>query len=252
LQSKANKKKIRHLENDSLSDEINYNRQGNIVHHLQVGFYEYDSSGPYAVKNVLPYSDEIPQHTQDITYNALMRPARMIENGDTAAFVYNTGGERVRMELRIDSTAQITRYYTGQYEIEENSLSGNTERLYLGGDAYSASAVYVRNGAGAWSVYYICRDYLGSITHVTDNTGALLQELSYDPWGRLRSPDTQILYAVGEEPALLLGRGYTGHEHLPWFGLINMNARLYDPVLGRFLSPDPSLQDPFLSQNFNR
>jgi RHS repeat-associated protein len=50
----------------------------------------------------------------------------------------------------------------------------------------------------------------------------------------------------------MLGRGYTGHEHLPMFGLINMNARLYDPVLGRFLSPDPYVQAPDLSQNFNR
>jgi RHS repeat-associated protein len=51
---------------------------------------------------------------------------------------------------------------------------------------------------------------------------------------------------------LLLGRGYTGHEHLPMFGLINMNARLYDPVLGRFLAPDPYVQAPDFSQSFNR
>lgn len=50
----------------------------------------------------------------------------------------------------------------------------------------------------------------------------------------------------------MLGRGYTGHEHLTWFGLINMNARLYDPVLGRFLSPDPFVQMPDFTQNFNR
>ena len=46
--------------------------------------------------------------------------------------------------------------------------------------------------------------------------------------------------------------GYTGHEHLPGFGLINCNARLYDPALGRFLSPDPLIQDPTSTQNFNR
>ncbi len=60
------------------------------------------------------------------------------------------------------------------------------------------------------------------------------QELSYDPWGRLRNPATQQVYAVGSEPTLFLGRGYTGHEHLTAFGLINMNARLYDPAVGRF------------------
>ena len=78
------------------------------------------------------------------------------------------------------------------------------------------------------------------------------QELSYDAWGRLRNPATQVTYTAGSEPVLFLGRGYTGHEHLPWFGLVNMNARLYDPLLGRFLSPDPYVQAPNFTQNFNR
>ena len=49
-----------------------------------------------------------------------------------------------------------------------------------------------------------------------------------------------------------LYRGYTGHEHLVEFGLINMNARLYDPVLGRMLSPDNYVNEYFGSQAFNR
>ena len=52
---------------------------------------------------------------------------------------------------------------------------------------------------------------------------AVKQEYSYDAWGRLRNPATQAAYTPGAEPALFLARGYTGHEHLPWFGLINMN-----------------------------
>ena len=35
-------------------------------------------------------------------------------------------------------------------------------------------------------------------------------------------------------------RGSTGHEHLEMFGLINMNARLYDPVLGRLMTLYPT------------
>ncbi len=46
--------------------------------------------------------------------------------------------------------------------------------------------------------------------------------------------------------------GYTGHEHQPGFGLINCNARLYDPALVRFLMPDPLIQDPASMQNFSR
>jgi RHS repeat-associated protein len=59
-------------------------------------------------------------------------------------------------------------------------------------------------------------------------------------------------------------RGFTGHEHLDAFGLINMlsaaksreqseagNGRMYDPVLGRFLGVDPVIQSPDFSQSFN-
>lgn len=182
----------------------------------------------------------------------MMRPASITEDAYTAAFVYNTGGDRVRMLIKKNNLDELTRHYIGgQYEVDAG-VAGAKERLYLGGDAYSAAAVYVKEGTGAWTIYYIGRDYLGSITHVIDAAGKVKQELSYDAWGRLRNPENQELYAIGAEPVLFLGRGYTGHEHLTMFGLINMNARLYDPVLGRFLSPDPYVQDPFFSQNFNR
>jgi RHS repeat-associated protein len=41
-------------------------------------------------------------------------------------------------------------------------------------------------------------------------------------------------------------------EHWDEFTLINMNGRMYDPMIGRFLSPDPYVQAPDYSQNFNR
>lgn len=68
----------------------------------------------------------------------------------------------------------------------------------------------------------------------------------------MRNPINHAIYAVGSEPVSSIGRGYTGNEHLTMFGLINMNARLYDPVVGRFLFPDPYVQAPWMSQNFNR
>jgi RHS repeat-associated protein len=47
-------------------------------------------------------------------------------------------------------------------------------------------------------------------------------------------------------------RGYTGHEHMNAFNLINMNGRAYDPYTSQFLSPDPFIQDPANPQNYNR
>ena len=118
--------------------------------------------------------------------------------------------------------------------------------------AHSTKSAYQRVNGGSWTAYNIGRDYLGSVTHIATTSGTLVAEYSYDPWGRLRSPSTQSIFTPGNEPDLFLGRGFTGHEHLTWFGLINMNARLYDPLLGRFLSLDPYVQAPDFTQNFNR
>ncbi len=89
-------------------------------------------------------------------------------------------------------------------------------------------------------------------TRVVDESGNAVERMSYDAWGNLRDPQTHKVYEAGKAPGLMLGRGYTGHEHLPWFGLVNMNARLYDPALGRFLSPDPYVQSECGPQGFNR
>ena len=50
----------------------------------------------------------------------------------------------------------------------------------------------------------------------------------------------------------MIGRGYTGHEHFFEVNLIHMNGRMYDANLGRFLSPDNYIQDPFNTQHYNR
>ena len=72
--------------------------------------------------------------------------------------------------------------------------------------------------------------------------GKKVFDASYDAWGQ----QTVTLNDID------LHRGYTGHEMLTEFDIINMNGRLYDPVLGRFFSPDNYVQMPDNSQNFNR
>jgi RHS repeat-associated protein len=46
--------------------------------------------------------------------------------------------------------------------------------------------------------------------------------------------------------------GFTGHEQIESVGIVHMNGRLYDPVLGRMLNADPFIQAPGNSQSFNR
>ena len=78
----------------------------------------------------------------------------------------------------------------------------------------------------------------------------VVEELSYDAWGNRRfhanwaQPDNRTSF--------ITNRGFTGHEHLDMFQLINMNGRMYDSDLGMMLSPDNYVQAPDYSQNYNR
>jgi RHS repeat-associated protein len=76
----------------------------------------------------------------------------------------------------------------------------------------------------------------------------------FDAWGSLiKLKRNGVLSALPTASnSLFLDRGYTGHEHLWEYNLINMNGRLYDPTLHRFLQPDNDIQDPSNTQNFNR
>lgn len=101
------------------------------------------------------------------------------------------------MHVANGTTAVLTRYYIGgRYELDTPS---NTERLYLGGDAYSAPAVYMKEGNN-WNIYYICRDYLGSITHIADVNGEKLYEYSYALNNQLSYIDKD-----GKNPFLIAG-----------------------------------------------
>lgn len=46
--------------------------------------------------------------------------------------------------------------------------------------------------------------------------------------------------------------GFCGHEHIDLFELVNMDGRMYDPAVGRFISADPFVQNPDFTQSLNR
>ncbi len=79
-------------------------------------------------------------------------------------------------------------------------------------------------------------------------TGNTVERYNYDAWGRRRDPVTLSYDNVTSH----FDRGYTMHEHYDDFGLINMNGRMYDPLVGRMLSPDIVIQDEHNPQAYNR
>ncbi|HOT15857.1 MAG TPA: RHS repeat-associated core domain-containing protein [Bacteroidales bacterium] len=111
-------------------------------------------------------------------------------------------------------------------------------------------AIYTQSTVTAnTKLVYCLRDHLGSLQYVVNEAGTtVLEEYSYDAWGCRRDPVTWKPAAITANTA----RGFTGHEHIDLFELVNMDGRVYDPRLGRFMSPDPYVQAPFNSQSYNR
>jgi RHS repeat-associated protein len=78
------------------------------------------------------------------------------------------------------------------------------------------------------------------------------QTLAFDAWGLRRDPTNWSALASPFAGTYSTKRGYTDHEHLDTVELVHMNGRVYDPKIGRFLSPDPIVQAPFNSQSVGR
>ena len=101
------------------------------------------------------------------------------------------------------------------------------------------------------SIYYTYTNQLGSIVAVTNEVDAIVAEQNFDAWGRKRNPANWSYTGVPTTPDWLY-RGYTGHEHVAAFILINMNGRMYDPMTGLMLSPDNYVPMPFSPGGYNR
>ena len=150
-------------------------------------------------------------------------------------------------------------YYAGTHR--EVVRVGDTTNLSVATSTVSAAVLHVKTtpitGTATTALEYLHRDHLGSVESVTGAAGTELKVQAYDPFGSRRASDWTRALSGTERAALAAeapqrtARGYTGHEHLERTGLIHMNGRVYDPAIGRFLSPDPVVADASFSQGWN-
>lgn len=228
---------------------LTYNDNGNITDKSDIGAYSYeDGAHPHAVTKVESANQLYADPDQDITYNHFNKVTQISENGYELNIEYGVGGLRKKTVLNHNSTTQKTKIFIGGI-YEKETLADDTERQlhYIAGPMGTA-AIFVKNGTKD-TMYYVHKDHLGSFNVITDEAGDVVEEMSFDPWGRRRNVSDWTMNNV--KTSYLFDRGYTGHEHLDVFNLVNMNGRVFDPVMARMLSPDPFVQGQFGSSAFN-
>ena len=204
---------------------------------------------PHALRTVSAPQGLFPNTSHSLSYSHFDKVCEIVDGGNSLNYTYGYNRQRILMEEHVGGTVR-TKRYVGNCEYETETVGNATSSrwiTYLSGPAGLFAAVETENNTR--TTHYILKDNLGSWTTITDGNGTVEQRLSYDAWGNLRDPNTWSGSFTGTP---MFDRGFTGHEHLYNFGLINMNGRMYDPVMSSFLSVDRYVQSPSNSQNFNR
>ncbi len=142
-------------------------------------------------------------------------------------FVYDGMGNRVK---KITPT-NIRTYIDKLYECE-GSVCG---KYIFAGDTRIALKT-------ATQTYYYHPDHLESTSIVTDSSGNKVEDVAYEPFGKI----------IADSGTLKVSHLYTGQELDIETGLYNYNARLYDSESGSFVTPDTIVPDPANPQSLNR
>jgi RHS repeat-associated protein len=223
-----------------------YSNNGNITSKTDAGSYTYDGVKLNAVTSVTNPTGIISSTAQNITYTEFNKASLITEGTYEMLITYGTDNQRIKSVLKNNGSVIKTTYYIPGYEKEVTA--GGTRELHYIYSPYGLVAILIKQG-GTTNTYFTETDHLGSIIGLINADGSYAEQFSFDPWGRRRNP-TNWTYSGVPQPVLIT-RGFTAHEHLDNFGLIDMNGRMYDPVLGRFLGVDPILQEPSNSQSIN-
>ena len=227
--------------------------------------YNYDANGNATSDGARSY-----------TYNGSNRVTHIHTTSPTGFvppsidYMYDADDNRVVQDVS-DGTGNKRTLYVGLgatgksvYERTTNPDGSvqHVEFIYTGayhnGNAFAVRVVPASGSTPTTQFYGF--DHLGSVTAMTDQTGQVLGAssgpdstlMNYDAWGARRNPDGEVPAAPGAFNLQTGHREFTGHETIPDFGLVNMNGRIYDPALGRFLAPDPNVQFPTDMQSYNR
>jgi RHS repeat-associated protein len=258
---------------------------GNITNQPGVGAFSYPAAGqprPHAVTSIngifngtsgtaIPfYYDPNGNMTarasssQNIDWYSSNYPSSIsgTDGTGTGTVTFNYGPDRQRWEqVYTGSNPTETTYYVGNgvmpapAQMEVVFVNGTpTYRHYI----YAGSepvAVYSRTGSTNTMSYFL-EDHQGGVSAITTSAGVASPYQSFSAFGQMRNSLSWSGAPTAAQTNALSSDTRQGYTFQTWLGqsmgLNHMNGRVQDAILGRFISPDPIIQDPSNAQNYNR
>ena len=215
---------------------MTYAANGNILSKTGLGAYTYSATRPHAVAGVDNTGGLITSTSQQIAYNPWGKASHIEDGTHTQDLVYGPDMQRWRVIDKTGGQETGRQYPHGNYEWR--NVNGQTRQFHY----LENGVIALKVGSNGFWYYHTLTDNVGSVIKVVTGEGTTAFGASYDAWGKPTVTVDDIAFP----------RGFGGHEMLPNYGLVNMDGRLYDYTLGRFLSPDNYVQEPDNSQSFNR
>ena len=231
--------------NGITTQTLAYDAAGNIVRKSDIGNYLYEE-GSNRLSSIKDCVYKL-KDWKEVQYCSLGKISYVKSSDGTMTIDYGPDKSRIRCTIN----GKRKYYPNGLFEETIDATVHNTSYV----QAFGKTVAIVTDSPDDESeckTMYVHHDHLGSIQAYSDEKGRLYQELSYDAWGMRRNPATWDRYDAVADAKAWKERGFGGHEHLDLFEMVNMDGRMYDPVVGRFLSPDPFVQSPDFTQGLNR
>ena len=235
-----------------------YDDLGNLTEKPGFGTYLYDMDDkPHFVRSVgsniyTPDADgnqmlregpDIPGGRQELVYDFFGQPTSITTGNDASAVTTSLEYDNDGLRVAKRDDAGTTLFADDLYErFVPTAADARTQRfrIYVNGEQV---AEFTETESGGMVVgtttRYLTNDLLGSPVLLTDETGALIATQDFDPFGASSSPTSETV------------SGFTGHRPDAGLGLVNAGFRSYDPLLGKFIQPDPIIADLFSSQGRN-
>jgi RHS repeat-associated protein len=249
---------------------VTYDVTGNITSRSDVAggaTWTYDPARKHAVTQAGssaynysydPNGNAITRQGSSIAWSSYNYPTSVSAgSGSTAEDVtlaYGPDRQRWQQTYSGNGISETTDYVGDLLEIV--SSGGVTDyRQYISANG-RAVAVYSRKSTGTNTFSYLGFDHQGSVASITNGSGGPVVNESFTPFGSRRNPTTWSGAASTSDLTASAGitrEGYTFQTALGlWMGLNHMNGRVQDSVTGRFLSPDPYVQDIGNTGDYNR